>query len=75
MTARADSSQTVEVADATSLRPLLVTSAEAARILSIGRTAVYQLIWSGELTPIHIGRSVRISVDELETFVQRRLEV
>lgn len=75
MTARADSSQTVEVTDATSLRPLLVTSAEAARILSIGRTAVYQLIWSGELTPIHIGRSVRISVDELETFVQRRLKV
>ena len=75
MTARADSSQTVEVTDAASLRPLLVTSAEAARILSIGRTAVYQLIWSGELTPIHIGRSVRISIDELETFVQRRLEV
>lgn len=75
MTARADSSQTVEVAGAAELRPLLVTSAEAARILSIGRTAVYQLIWSGELTPIHIGRSVRISVDELETFVQRRLEV
>lgn len=75
MTARADSSQTVEVAGAAELRPLLVTSTEAARILSIGRTAVYQLIWSGELTPIHIGRSVRISVDELETFVQRRLEV
>lgn len=75
MTARAGSSQTVEVADAAQLRPLLVTSAEAARILSIGRTAVYQLIWSGELTPIHIGRSVRISVDELETFVRRRLEV
>ena len=75
MTARADLSQTVEVAGAAELRPLLVTSAEAARILSIGRTAVYQLIWSGELTPIHIGRSVRISVDELETFVQRRLEV
>jgi hypothetical protein len=31
---------------------------QAARILSIGRTALYQLIWDGQLTPIHIGRSV-----------------
>lgn len=59
--------------DADSLAPLLVTAPQAARILSIGRTALYQLIWDGQLTPIHIGRSVRFSVDELEAFVQNRL--
>jgi len=53
--------------------PLLVTLPEAARILSVGRTALYQLIWYGELTPIHIGRSVRFSMRELEFFVERRL--
>lgn len=60
-------------ADAGDLAPLLVTAPQAARILSIGRTALYQLIWDGQLTPIHIGRSVRFSVDELETFVRSRL--
>ena len=50
-----------------------MTAPQAARILSIGRTALYQLIWDGQLTPIHIGRSVRFSVDELEAFVQNRL--
>jgi excisionase family DNA binding protein len=59
--------------DAEDLAPLLVTALQAARILSIGRTALYQLIWDGQLTPIHIGRSVRFSVDELEAFVQNRL--
>jgi excisionase family DNA binding protein len=65
---QADSSR-----DADSLAPLLVTAPQAARILSIGRTALYQLIWDGQLTPIHIGRSVRFSVDQLESFVQNRL--
>ena len=59
--------------NADNLAPLLVTAPQAARILSIGRTALYQLIWDGQLTPIHIGRSVRFSVDELEAFVQNRL--
>jgi predicted DNA-binding transcriptional regulator AlpA len=35
---------------------------------------LYHLIWDGELTPVHIGRSVRFSVEELEAFVQRRLD-
>lgn len=57
----------------TSIAPLLVTAPQAPRILSIGRTALYHLIWDGELTPVHIGRSVRFSVEELEAFVERRL--
>lgn len=61
-------------AEAEGIRPMLVNAPQAAKILSIGRTALYQLIWDGELTPIHIGRSVRFSVDQLESFVQRRLE-
>jgi excisionase family DNA binding protein len=59
--------------DGDALAPLLVTAPQAARILSIGRTALYQLIWNGQLTPIHIGRSVRFSVDQLESFVRNRL--
>lgn len=55
------------------LAPLLVTVPEAARILSIGRTALYQLIWNGDLTPVHIGRSVRFPIDELHDFIERRI--
>jgi excisionase family DNA binding protein len=60
--------------DADSLAPLLVTAPQAARILSIGRTALYQLIWDGQLTPIHIGRSVRFSLNQLNQFVEERLD-
>ncbi|MFP5488937.1 MAG: helix-turn-helix domain-containing protein, partial [Acidimicrobiia bacterium] len=52
--------------------PLLLTVADVARMLAIGKTAVYHLIWSGELTPVRIGRSVRFAVADLETFVTRR---
>ncbi len=52
------------------MRPLLVTVPQAAELLSIGRTAVYELVWRGELNPVRIGRSVRFAVDDLEAFVR-----
>ena len=51
---------------------LLLTIEEAARVLSIGRTTVYTLMGSGELTPVYIGRSCRISRAELERYVARK---
>ena len=52
---------------------LLLTAEEAAEVLRIGRTTVYALMKSGELRPVHIGRSCRISQAELDRYV-RRLE-
>jgi excisionase family DNA binding protein len=49
--------------------PLLLTVPQAARMLAISRSRVYQLIWKGELVPVHIGRSARFTVSELERFV------
>jgi excisionase family DNA binding protein len=49
--------------------PLLVTATEAATILGVGRTKLYELINRGELRPVHIGRSLRVPVAELERFV------
>jgi excisionase family DNA binding protein len=54
-------------------RPLLVTIPEAAQMLAVGRSTIYQLIWTEQLTPIHIGRSVRLAVEQLEHFVNGRL--
>jgi len=56
-----------------SLRPLLVNIAQAGEMLCVSRTTLYELMWSGELTPVHIGRSVRFTVAQLEDFVSRRI--
>jgi excisionase family DNA binding protein len=50
---------------------LLLTPEEAANALRLGRTTVYALIKAGDLRPIHIGRSCRISRAELERYVNR----
>lgn len=50
-------------------RPLLVNIRQAAAMLSLSRSSIYQLVWNDELTPIRIGRSVRFSVEHLEAFV------
>ena len=52
---------------------LLLTPEEAAEVLRVGRTTVYALMKSGDLRPVHIGRSCRISHAEVERYV-RRLE-
>ncbi|WP_395153614.1 helix-turn-helix domain-containing protein [Ilumatobacter sp.] len=54
-------------------RPLLVNVAQAAATLCVSRSSIYQLIWTDELVPIRIGRSVRFSLDQLEQFVAERM--
>ncbi len=50
--------------------PLLLTPEEAATVLRLGRTTVYALMKAGELHPVHIGRSCRLSRSELERYVR-----
>ena len=50
---------------------LLLTPEEAARVLRVGRTTVYALLKAGDLHPVHIGRSCRLSRAELERYVNR----
>lgn len=49
----------------------LLTVPQAADVLSIGRTKLYQLIQQGELAAVHIGRSVRVPVTAIEEFTAR----
>ncbi len=53
-----------------STRPLLVSAADAARVLGIGRTTVYEHVKDGCLTPIHLRRCVRFSMYEIEQYVE-----
>lgn len=47
----------------------LVTVKQAARMLSLGRSTVYELIAAGRLEVLHIGRSARVPVDAIATLV------
>jgi len=51
-------------------RPLLVSATDAARVLGIGRTTLYEVVKSGDLTPIHIRRCVRFSMHEISQYVE-----
>jgi excisionase family DNA binding protein len=48
---------------------LLVRPEQAARALGISRSKVYELMASGKLRSVKIGRSRRISMESLATFV------
>lgn len=50
---------------------LLLKIPEAADVLAIGRSTVYELIAGGQLETVHIGRAVRITRASVESFVER----
>lgn len=55
--------------------PILVTVEEAARTLAIGRSAAYELIASGQLASVKIGRSRRVPVQALRDYVEKASRV
>jgi excisionase family DNA binding protein len=57
---------------AAEVAPLLLTIPQAAAVLAVGRTTVYELIGAGDLEAVHIGRSVRVPIAELQAFVERQ---
>ena len=50
---------------------LLYRPEEAAKVLGLGRTKVYELIASGELRSVKIGAARRVSATALAEFVSR----
>ena len=49
---------------------LLLTITEACQVLAISRSKLYGLLNSGHLPSVHIGRSRRIRITDLEEFVK-----
>jgi excisionase family DNA binding protein len=47
----------------------MLTAVEVAEHLGIGRTKVFELMASGELESVAIGRSRRVPIEALEAFV------
>lgn len=53
---------------------LLLEVEEAARVLGIKRSKLYELIGSGELVTVKLGRCRRVPVAALEAYVRRLQE-
>ena len=63
---------TDEVPHPETRRQLLLRVEDVAEALSVGRSKVYELIRSGELPSIHIGRSVRVSLDDVHAWIRQK---
>jgi excisionase family DNA binding protein len=50
--------------------PLLYTLPEAAALLRISRTKLYELLTANEIESVHIGRSRKIPATALDTYVR-----
>lgn len=53
--------------------PFAVSPAQAARLLSIGRTLLYELIGSGELRTIKVHNRRLVPVSEIQALIQVRM--
>jgi excisionase family DNA binding protein len=47
-----------------------LTLAEVQRVLGLGRTKAYQLVGTGEIPAVRIGRVIRVNREELESWLQ-----
>ena len=48
---------------------LLLKPSEAMELIAVGRSRIYEMLASGELPSIRVGRSIRIPVKALEEWV------
>jgi excisionase family DNA binding protein len=54
-----------------SVEPICVRVNDAARMIGVGRTKLYELISSGELETIKIGKATRITTASLHKLVEQ----
>jgi excisionase family DNA binding protein len=55
----------------TEIKPTWVSYEEAQRLVGLGRTTLWRLASTGEITTAKVGRAVRINVESLEAYMQR----
>jgi excisionase family DNA binding protein len=54
------------------IQPLLLTVSQAAKMLNLGRTKVYELIATEGLPVVHFGRAKRVSMASLQRWIESR---
>ena len=55
-----------------SVEPICVRINDAARMIGVGRTKLYELISSGELETVKIGKATRVTTASLYELVRRQ---
>jgi excisionase family DNA binding protein len=53
---------------------LLLKPTEAAEVIGLGRSKTYQLISSGAIPSVRIGKSVRVPVAALRTWIEKQIQ-
>jgi excisionase family DNA binding protein len=53
---------------------MLLRPAEAAEAIGVSRSRMYELLASGELPSIRVGRTVRVPVAALQAWIAERLK-
>lgn len=54
------------------MEPLLVTPRELSRLLKLGRNKTYELLATGEIPLIRVGRAIRIPRAAVEDWIRRK---
>ncbi len=54
------------------MEKLLSAPAEVCKVLSIGRSRVYEMIYQNEIPSVRIGRSIRIPRQPLEVWIREK---
>lgn len=54
-----------------SVEPICVRINDAARMIGVGRTKLYELISTGELQAVKIGKATRVTTASLHELVRR----
>jgi excisionase family DNA binding protein len=55
-------------------KPILVSVAEAARLLSIGRTAAWELVRKQKIKSVKIGRTRRVPIVAIQEYIERLMD-
>ena len=55
------------------VEPICVRINDAARMIGVGRTKLYELISSGELETVKIGKATRVTTASLRDLVRRQV--
>lgn len=59
---------------ASPIDPICVRINDAARMLGIGRTKLYQLIAAGEIETVKLGKATRVTTSSLHGLINRQHE-
>ena len=56
------------------MEKLLIRPSEAAEVLGIGRTKIYELIARGEVPSVRVGSVIRVPLEDLRLWVQGKAQ-